>query len=889
MSTCPSTAVWLRMLLGNVTPPEHDSLESHLEDCFACPELLAKLSEGWCLAKHLLPAEGVAPGPMTLAMLLGMVNATPPDDDGRFNDDGPPIPPEIPGLIDWEYVGRGGMGVVFRAREVALDRPVAVKILPAGGRFTPSSRTRAVREALLMASLRHPNVVQVYRTGEFEGLPYLMMEWIDGGTLRSLIQSRVLGVTESAEVVQLLAKAVAEAHALGIIHRDLKPENVLLAADGGPGLALLPKLNDFGLARRVEDVGLTQAGVVLGTPGYMAPEQTGHHGVGAGEVGTATDIHGLGAILYTCLAGHAPYAGRSSLESLILTMRATPPPLKERRGDVPRDLATIVEKCLHASPSRRYRSAGELADELGRFLEGRPVLARPTSSLERWLKWARRHPALAASAALSVMALIASMAGVAYHVASIGRALSSATEARDKASQALGSLSGDVVQRLLERGSVLDNRDREFLVKVRKLFLGWPLEPDPATALKFRGDGLGRIGDVFEQVNQYDEARTSRLYAIEAYDESIRRGLATAEVIEARLHAMVLLHQTLTRMKRFVEAEVLARLLIQTRASFARKSIIHSRKLARDYIRLGEDLAGQGRDDEATVSFREAITRLESLKKGAPGDTDILEAEMRAYFLSAARSKHRASSEAYYRKLISLGKHALLISPNNAKFSRYLNDGLYELISVIQMDRPQEAMTILDERIKLTTGLVALHPEDNTLRSDLILAAAQAYEIRSRMGRPGDAESALKRAIEDAECILAAEPAIFDRARIVVIALVASADLFETTGRPRKAIEQWNRIVKILEPWRKMKERSSDVNHYLLQAHRRAAAISSMLGDHREAARRLVLAFGLISKLEENAWVRLLLARELLASGDCQGAKAAFLRAASDTFSVYIR
>ncbi len=346
-----------------------------------------------------------------------------------------------------------------------------------------------------------------------------------------------------AETARDLARAVAEARARGIIHRDLKPANVLLAASGRAGAGPIPKLTDFGLARRGDADGVTETGVVLDSPGYMAPEQTGL-ARDVGEVGPATDIHGLGAILHASLTGLAPYAGQSSWEMLVRSARGSPRSARALRRDVPRDLATIIDKCLHASPSRRYRSAGDVADDLERFLEG-----RPTSAPERWLKWARRRPALAASAALAVVASLGTVAGTVCHVAAINKsprdladeqgrtraAQASATSARDQARRALGLLSDDVVRRMMERGAALNVDDLAFLRKVRAYYQEWPLELDPAAALNFRGSGLARVAAIFEAIDQHDDARSCREAAVEAYDEALRRGLGGPEMVSTRL------------------------------------------------------------------------------------------------------------------------------------------------------------------------------------------------------------------------------------------------------------------------------------------------------------------------------------------------------------------
>ncbi len=404
------------------------------------------------------------------------------------------------------------MGVVFAAREVDLDRPVAVKMLSAHGQHTPSGRARAIRESLLMASLRHPNVVQIHRVGEVDGSPYLIMEWIEGGTLKDRIEAQLLSPREAAETVLHLAEAVAAAHALNIIHRDLKPENVMTVPSAGKNASFIPKLTDFGIARRGDADALTEMGIVCGTPGYMAPEQTGFSTTG--KVGPATDIHGLGAILHACLTGKAPYQGATSWDKFMQAARGSRQSVKRLRPNVPLDLATIIEKYLRVETSRRYRSASELADDLGRFLEGRPIMARPVSAPERSIKWAKRHPALALSAALLFTSLLAGLAGTVYHVGSTTealdalaleqgktrRALTSATEARDQAQLALASLSDDVVKRIMERGNALDDADRAFLNKVRGYYSKWPLEPNPEAALKLRAHGLGRLGDIFDQI-----------------------------------------------------------------------------------------------------------------------------------------------------------------------------------------------------------------------------------------------------------------------------------------------------------------------------------------------------------------------------------------------------
>jgi serine/threonine-protein kinase len=302
----------------------------------------------------------------------------------------PPERPALPQISGYEVegvLGRGGMGVVFRARHLRLNRPVALKMILAGAYAGPRERGRFQREAEAVAGLRHPNIVQVHEAGEHDGQPYFTMEFVEGGSLARKLMGQPQPARGAAELVATLAGAVQFAHACGIIHRDLKPANILLTADG------TPKVSDFGLARRVEaGPEFTASGARVGTPSYMAPEQAlGKNS----EVGPAADVYALGAILYELLTGRPPFRGESPAETERQVITEEPAPLSRSNPQVPRDLETICLKCLHKSPARRYHSARDLAEDLGRFLEGKPVRARPVGTLERAVKWARRRPAAA--------------------------------------------------------------------------------------------------------------------------------------------------------------------------------------------------------------------------------------------------------------------------------------------------------------------------------------------------------------------------------------------------------------------------------------------------------------------------------------------------------------
>ena len=276
------------------------------------------------------------------------------------------------------------MGVVYKARQTRLNRLCALKIILPGEHNSAEFRARFLAEAETIARLMHPNVVQIYGLGDHEGRPYFEMEYIEGGSLAGRLTGTPWAPGPAARMVAVLARAIGDAHHLGIVHRDLKPANVLLTADGEP------KVSDFGLARSLgSDIRLTQTGQLVGTPCYMAPEQAE---AGAVDVGPAADVYSLGAIVYELLTGHPPFRAATTLQTLDLVRSREPVPPRELQPATPRDLQTICLKCLEKEPGKRYATAGELADDLRRFLDHEPIRARPVGHLGRLARWARRNP-----------------------------------------------------------------------------------------------------------------------------------------------------------------------------------------------------------------------------------------------------------------------------------------------------------------------------------------------------------------------------------------------------------------------------------------------------------------------------------------------------------------
>ena len=414
MTACPPADLLSELLSDELSDERRQPLEVHVGECGVCQQTLLQLAGDWSRWQRLLSADtqtlAPASGPDALPVtVLDRLKAVP--------FPGPPAAngaawPHVPGFDILDELGRGGTAVVYKARQRNLGRLVALKMILTGRHASADRRARFRLEAEAVARLHHPNIVQIFETNEHDGLPYCVLELVDGGSLADRINGAPQPAEPAAALVQTLASALAVAHQNRIVHRDLKPANILLQDPGAAQDSFgTPKIADFGLALVLDDDSApTRSGDVIGTPSYMAPEQAQGR---RAAIGPATDLYALGAILYELLTGRPPFRAATAVDTLVQVSFDEPVPPTRFQPQVPRDLETICLKCLQKDPARRYASAEDLAADLQRFLRNEPIRARPAGLVERVHKWVRRRPLVAGLLTLVVGVSLLGVGGIA--------------------------------------------------------------------------------------------------------------------------------------------------------------------------------------------------------------------------------------------------------------------------------------------------------------------------------------------------------------------------------------------------------------------------------------------------------------------------------------------
>jgi eukaryotic-like serine/threonine-protein kinase len=605
--------------------------------------------------------------------------------------------PCVPGYELIEELGRGGMGVVYKARQVGLARLVALKLLLDGPHADDFQRARFHAEAEAVAQLHHANIVQIYEIGEHAGRSYLALEFVNGPTLAQVSAGKPQPPRWSAELIATVANAVHHAHQRGIIHRDLKPANVLLQVqpqtngdDDKPQDSdmlqlrnIQPKITDFGLAKRLDrQSAYSLSRVIVGTPSYIGPEQAE---CDSSRIGPPTDVYALGAILYELLTGRPPFVGESTIGTLLQVVQEPPPPPGRLRPGLPRDLETICLKCLAKEPSRRYLEAADLAEDLLRFLRNKPIRARPAAWWERLYRSARRRPARLASVIAVLFSVAAASAAGWWHNRAMS--LKHGTPARVfAAANPQNAADRDELEeaflRLADRDRIDGAYARAETEYRRALALSEPPARDgvdtqgsPALAaakvnLAYVLQQLGRPGEAEELLRQA-EADCQHLLAKEPSD-------ATAKWLLARCinNRAVILQKT----GRAGDAEAAYHRSMDLQERLAVESPDnpdYSQSLAVAYANFGTVLQGLGNWTAAEENFRRSISLLQALLAKQPSALDLRHglAAAQNQFGAFLQNRGRTSEAAEYHQrametLSQLGSVTALPAPCRHELAR---------------------------------------------------------------------------------------------------------------------------------------------------------------------------------------------------------------------------
>jgi serine/threonine protein kinase len=551
----------------------------------------------------------------------------------------PRWPTDLPDYHIVGELGKGGMGVVYKAVQLSLNRVVALKMIRAGAYATPDLLARFHLEAEALASLQHPNIVQVYEVGQHGGCPYMTMEFLEGGSLDDVLARKPQPPRTSAELVETLARAMHCAHLRGIVHRDLKPANVLLRGEGRgargedaqnpvslaprpSSLAPTPKITDFGLAKRLEEQQRqTATGVIMGTPSYMAPEQAEGK---ARHVGPPADVYALGAILYEMLTGQPPFQGDTQIETLRKVVSEEPTVPTRYQPRLPRDLTTICLKCLEKQPSRRYASAEALADDLRRYLNGEPILGRRASIPERAWKWIKRHPAGTALIGVILLAVLGLVGFGLWSYANVrgerDRALRDYHVAFEAVNHVYAKMAAD---RLLDEPNQ-DPLREALLQRAPAVFEGFARQHSNDT--KIRSEialAWFRLAEIHRILDQPDRAEDEYLQAIERQEALCREYPNEPENLSdlSASHSWLgeLLRENQQRLRdaepHFLEALRLqerARQLLSDDAPEKRRCLL---ELARAHYNLGIVQMDTGRPKAARDDYDQAVDLLTALHR----------------------------------------------------------------------------------------------------------------------------------------------------------------------------------------------------------------------------------------------------------------------------------
>jgi serine/threonine-protein kinase len=641
--------------------------------------------------------------------------------------------PNVPGYELLAVLGRGGTGVVYKALQLSLKRFVALKVISLSA-CGPQLASRFRAEAEAVARFQHPNIIQVFEVGERDGLGYLALEYAAGGSLQDNLGGTPKSPVEAAQILEALARAVDYAHERGIVHRDLKPANVVLTGDG------VPKVTDFGLAKlREQDQGQTRTGDILGTPSYMSPEQAR----GTPEASAPpTDIYALGAILYELLTGRPPFKGATPLSTLEQLSTQDPLAPCSLQRHTPRDLETICLKCLVKDPHRRYASALDLADDLRRFLDRRPILARPAPAWERGWKWTRRRPGTAAALGSVLLAVVVLYAGALYYNGRLRRAVQTARSAertaidqRNLALSALNQLVYDVQDKLSR--SPATRAYRRALLSTAIVGLDEMARTTEAAAPNLsRAVAHQKLGEIFREVGRTDDARRQLEKSRELAEALARSDPASPPILECLASSFAGLAELDRSVGRYDDAKRECLRVVElseaiTEASPTRTGARKRRLEA--YFQLGRVYGFALELGQAETWFNQAHELARQWINDEPGNNQAKNLLSSCHRKIADIRKFSSDLEAArreYIKAIAINREIVAAEPANAEFKSNLAMAADDLAGVLyDLRELAESRTLFAEAEALLKELIAVDPEEFHLRLRLVYAQCDLAKI----------------------------------------------------------------------------------------------------------------------------------------------------------------
>jgi serine/threonine-protein kinase len=742
-----------------------------------------------------------------------------------------------------EEVGRGGMGVVFKARQQGANRVVALKLL----RFDPLGGDEQARrfrnEAEIVAQLDHPHIVPLYEVGEYAGRVYFSMKLLDGGSLADRLSRFAADPRAAARLVADVARAVHFAHQRGVLHRDLKPGNVLLDGDGRP------LVTDFGLARRVEsDSSLTQSGAIVGTPSYMAPEQA----AGAkGAATTAADVWGLGAVLYALLTGRPPFRGETVLETLEQVKGQEPESPRRLNRRVDRDLETVCLKCLRKEPGRRYEAAQELAEDLERWLAGEPVRARRAGPWELAAKWVRRRPALAGLLGVSALAVLGLVTGLVWHndqlrdsadrernqALEANRQKEEAQKKRAFARRAADRMYTQVAEKWLASEPGSEKLQREFLEEALRFYQELAQEPDADPSVQQElANAYRRMGAIHLKPGRPAEAEQALGKAADIGEKLTAQHPDQAEYqddLASIYYQLGNLNKDTSRPQ--AGEEFYRRSLAIFRKQAARFPSVpaHRQTIGTALINLGSLLKRTGRQREAEEAWREARSVLEKVTEESPEAAHYhiaLGGVLNNLAILLSQQGKSGDARGLLEDAIRHQRTALEINPRNKQALIFL-DSHYSCLSVVlrQLGEPTKALGAMRESITVAEHLVAEFPETVSHRTSLAASQAALGQLYRNSGKPEEAAAAFRSALATMEKAAADFPrAPVNKGMLVNLHNELGAVLFDHLGKYKDAEAEFRQVLRI---------RPNDFNghhnlgHALYRQHRYPEAVAA----YREA------------------------------------------------------